>query len=139
MLYRKFGINLNDFLNVKRKAEAFVESMLVLGAPNIDQLDENEVHRCFRRKALQCHPDRLPIDATEEDKVKAKLNWYTIEMARDMLLKYCENPSIMSIQLKKMVKQIYRKYNGEVNMIKLMEHLEGLKLDNISGAIEIKT
>ena len=138
MLYRKFGINLNDFLNVKRKAEAFVESMLVLGAPNIDQLDENEVHRCFRRKALQCHPDRLPIDATEEDKVKAKLNWYTIEMARDMLLKYCENPSIMSIQLKKMVKQIYRKYNGEVNMIKLMEHLEGLKLDNISGAIEIK-
>ena len=138
MLNRKFGINLNDFLNVKRKAEAFVESMLVLGAPNIDQLDENEVHRCFRRKALQCHPDRLPIDASEEDKVKAKLNWYTIEMARDMLLKYCENPSIMSIQLKKMVKQIYRKYNSEVDMIKLMEHLEGLKLDNISGALEIK-
>ena len=83
-----------------------MESMLVLGAPNIDQLDENEVHRCFRRKALQCHPDRLPIDATEEDKVKAKLNWYTIEMARDMLLKYCENPSIMSIQLKKMYKMV---------------------------------
>ena len=52
------------------------------------QVDEKDVHRCYRKKALQCHPDRLPVNASDEEKKIAYTNWYAIEMARDMLLKY---------------------------------------------------
>ena len=66
---------------LKKKAEAFVESMFVLETCNLDELDGDEVHKCFRRKALQYHPDKMQNE-TEEVKKLAKLNWYTIEMAR---------------------------------------------------------
>ena len=125
--------------DLKKKADTFVESMIVLETPEIDQLDEHEVFRCFRRKALQCHPDRLPLNASKEDKEMAKMNWYIFEMARDLLLKYCENPAIISLQLKKKVKQLYRKYKEDVDMIQLKEHLESMKVNKISGDLVLRS
>ena len=120
------------------KANAFVESMIALETPELAQLDNKEVQRCFRRKALQFHPDRLPLDISDEDKELAKLNWYTIEMAKDMLLQYCDNPAMMSLKLKEKVNELYRKYSKEVDLLKLRERLEAMKIVEISGEIELK-
>ena len=120
------------------KANTFVKSMIALETPELAQLDNKEVQRCFRRKALQFHPDRLPLDISNEDKELAKLNWYTIEMAKDMLLQYCDNPAMMSLQLKEKVNELYRKYSKEVDLFKLRERLEALKIVEISGEIELK-
>ena len=120
------------------KANTFVESMMVLETPELAQLDNKEVQRCFRRKALRFHPDRLPLDISDEDEKLAKLNWYTIEMAKDMLLQYCDNPAMMSLKLKEKVNELYRKYSKEVDLLKLRERLEAMEIVEISGELELK-
>ena len=120
------------------KANTFVESMIALETPELAQLDSKEVERCFRRKALQFHPDRLPLDISDEGKELAKLNWYTIEMARDLLLQYCDNPAIMSLRLKQKVNETFRKCSREIDLLKLRERLEDLKVAEISGEIILK-
>ena len=44
----------------------------------------------------------------------------------------------MSLKLKEKVNQLYRKYNKEVDLLKLRERLEALKIVEISGEIELK-
>ena len=122
------------------KVVTFVESMLILEVPLLilDEVDEEVVHRRFRRKALQCHPDRLPANANDEDKKIAYLNWYALEMARDMLLKYCEDPSMLYSSLKKKIKKFYRKYSKEVDMSTYIDRMNDLKKDKANGALELK-
>ena len=123
------------------KANTFVESMIALETPELAQINAKEVGKCFRRKALQFHPDRLQNrqDISEAQKNLVKLNWYTIEMARDMLLQYCDNPGMMSLELKDMVNKLYcqkHKELLEIDLQSLKEQLEALQVAEVRGEIE---
>ena len=124
----------------KAKVIAFVESMLILEVPVsiLNEVDEKDVHRCFRKKALQCHPDRLPVNTNDEDRKTAYTNWYAIEMARDMLMKYCEDPSMLYPSLKKKIQKLYQKSFEDVDMSAYIDRMNDLKEDKAKGSLELK-
>ena len=75
------------------RAKAIVEAMVFLDTPNIDQLDTGVIYRCFRRKTLLHHPDKLPPSATEANRAAANINFVTLVMARDLLIHVMDHPN----------------------------------------------
>ena len=122
----------------KEKVALFVESMIILDTPGLDDLKSEEINRLFRKKALQCHPDKLPRDATEEERKLVYENWYAVEMARDMLLQYCQDPSMLTLQLKKKIKKCFQKDSEEVDMAAFAERMKNWNHQSAQRALELK-
>ena len=48
-------------------------------------------------------------------------------MARDMLLKYCEDPSILDAHMKRNIRTLYLKHSKEIDMKNYIARMNALK------------
>jgi len=113
------------------RANAIVEAMVLLDTPNIDRLKTEDVYSCYRRKSLLQHPDKLPPDASEDDRRQATANFVTLTMARDCLVEALDHPQHLTKSLKEKIGDMFRKVSRDIGVVNL---LKGMKERQEQGA-----
>ena len=108
----------------EQKALMFAEAMIFMDvSEDIYKLDAEEVKSKFQKKAMFCHPDRIPADASEETKNRAKQQWHCLEMAEKVLLAYCQDRGCLSASVKDRISVLWKE-NTKVDIEKLKLKLE---------------
>ena len=108
----------------EQKADVIVDALLILEIPlpngNVAEIREEDVMKCFRRKALRHHPDKLPADASEKEKSECLMAWALIDFSRTTLVSYSRDPQSLSGKVVELVNKNWKQKRDQVDM-QLME------------------
>ncbi|XP_063710828.1 uncharacterized protein LOC134839263 isoform X1 [Symsagittifera roscoffensis] len=114
----------------EQKADVIVDALVLLEVPlpngNVEEIIEEDVMKCFRRKALRYHPDKLTADASEREKSECKLSWCLISFSRNTLVAYSKDPQSLSGKVVKLVNRNWRRKKDQVDMLRMKEKIEAL-------------
>ena len=96
----------------EQKTDVILNALLILEVPlpnrNFREIRDDDVMKCFRRKALQYHPDELPSNASEQLKQENSLAWNRIGFSRSVLISYCQDRTCLSNAVVKMIDKKWR-------------------------------
>ena len=93
----------------RAKANQVAQAIILLNLyePDINRLDVEQIRRQYHKQVLQnfhWHEDRLPQDATEDQRRKATSIFQTINLAKDILITVCENRNLFSRRVRNLIK-----------------------------------
>ena len=112
----------------EQKADLMVDAILLLEVPlpngNLEEIREGDIMKCFRSKALEHHPDKLPVDASEKEKSECQLMWGLIDFSRNTLVAYSRDPHSLSGQVVKLVNKNWRMKKDQVDMLQMEKNIE---------------
>ena len=115
----------------EQKADVIVDALLILEVPlpnrNFKEIREDDVMKCFRRKALQYHPDKLPSNASEQQKQESSLAWNLIDFSRSVLISFCQNRTCLSNAVVKLIDKKWRAQRDKIDMNKMQENIDRLR------------
>ena len=115
----------------EQKADVIIDALILLDLPipseNLQGIQEADVNKCFRRKALQCHPDKLQPEASDEERAECQLEWGLIEFSRNVLVSYCREPHSLPSSVVKIVNKTWRKKKEEVDLQRMQQNIDKLR------------
>ena len=115
----------------EQKAEVIVDALLILEVPlpnrNFKEIREDDVMKCFRRKALKYHPDKLPSNASEQQKQENSLAWNLIDFSRSVLISFCHDRTSLSNAVVKLIDKKWRTKKDKIDMYKMQENIDILR------------
>ena len=136
-LKRKIGLSTED----EQKADVIVDALQLLEVqlPNsrFQEIREDDIAKCFRRKALQFHPNiRMQLRASNWITNKRKKEYEqakrVVEFAQNILVSYCRNPTILSNSV---VEIVNRKLEQNLVEISLPPPMKIIKLASFPSKV----
>ena len=115
----------------EQKADSMVDALLLLEVPlpngNLEEIRKEDIMKYFRRKALQHHPDKLPVDASEKERSECQRMWELIEISKKTLVAYSRDPDSLSGKVVKLVNKNWRNKMDQVDMLQMKKNNEELR------------
>lgn len=101
-----------DWDEDRKRADIVVEAFHYLELPKYSLIDDSIVRSCYRKKALQCHPNSQRVVAMDPlEKATAKVEWELLEHSKDVALGYYKDEQYFSRSCKKRIRDLYNPNN----------------------------